>query len=406
MNLKHVRGSITIALLLGLLFVHGVRAGDGEPERLGDPVSAEGGWDHLPTYTGCGGVFGVASSSESYEWEVVRLVNQERTGRGHAPLKRVSSLDDAARYHARDMADDNYFDHDSYDRSGGDLVHACSWSARVGSYYTGWSSLGENIAAGYSTPASVMNGWMNSSGHRANILSTGYREIGVGYYQGGGYYGRYWAQDFGRRYSVYPVIVNNEAAVTESRDVSLYIYGAGTWTEMRLRNDNGTWIDWQPFQTTLDWTLGGGRGDHTVWVELRNGGSTTSSSDDIYLDADPELGNLPDAVGFAYSIPEEALLFDDYQATPLDVGSGGPLTWTVTTEGTWFTATPLNGTTSASFWITPTGFLTDTVATYTGAITVTVTDPPGVFSSPQCIDLTLQVGNLPFSFVHLPLAMR
>jgi hypothetical protein len=175
---------------------------------------------------------------------------------------------------------------------------------------------------------------------------------------------------------------------------------------MRLRNDNGSWTDWQPFQTTLDWMLGGGRGDHTVWVEMRDGGDSTVSSDDIYLDADPELGNLPDALGFAYSIPEEALLFDDYQATPLDVGSGGPLTWTVTTEGAWFTATPLNGTTSASFWLTPTTFVTDTVATYTGAVTVTVTAPAGVMGTPHRIDLTLQVGDLPFSSVYLPLTSR
>jgi hypothetical protein len=251
-----------------------------------------------------------------------------------------------------------------------------------------------------------MNGWMNSSGHRANILNTGYREIGVGYYQGGGGYGRYWTQDFGRRNSVYPVIIDDEAAVTESRDVSLYIYGSSDWTEMRLRNDNTTWTDWQPFRTTLAWTLGGGRGEHTVWVELRNGGSTTTSSDTIFYDADPELGNLPDEIGFAYSIPEEAQLFDDYRATPLDVGSGGPLTWTVTTEGTWFTATPSSGTTEASFWITPTAFLTDTVATYTGAITVTVTAPAGTLGTPHRIDLTLWVGDNPFSFVYLPLISR
>jgi uncharacterized protein YkwD len=407
--LKRVRGPISIALLFALLFVHGVRAGGAGSGRLGSPVSVEAGsgWDQAPTYTGCGGVFGVLSSNEDYEWEVVRLVNQERTSRGLAPLKRVPSLDDAARYHSKDMAQDDYFDHDSYDRSGGSLVYACNTWARLGSYYTGWTSAGENIAAGYFTPADVMSGWMNSQGHRENILRTSFWEIGVGYFEGAGsYYTRYWTQDFGRRFGVYPIVINNEARETESRDVSLYIYGAGVWTEMRLRNDNGSWTDWQPFQTTLDWMLGGGRGDHTVWVEMRDGGDSTVSSDDIYLDADPELGNLPDALGFAYSIPEEALLFDDYQATPLDVGSGGPLTWTVTTEGAWFTATPLNGTTSASFWLTPTTFVTDTVATYTGAVTVTVTAPAGVMGTPHRIDLTLQVGDLPFSSVYLPLTSR
>ncbi len=120
----------------------------------------------------------------------------------------------------------------------------------------------------------------------------------------------------------------------------------------------------------------------------------------------PTLGNLPTEIGFAYSIPEQAFLFDDYQATPLDVGSGGPLTWTVTSEGSWFTAAPGSGTTSGSFWITPTTFSTDTVVTYTGAVTVTVTAPAGVSDSPHRIDLSLQVADTPFSYVCLPLVAK
>ena len=53
-------------------------------------------------------------------------------------------------------------------------------------------SAGENIACGYGTPAAVVNGWMNSSGHRANILNASYTQIGVGYYAGG----NYWTQMF------------------------------------------------------------------------------------------------------------------------------------------------------------------------------------------------------------------
>ena len=58
-----------------------------------------------------------------------------------------------------------------------------------------YRSAGENIAAGQRTPQEVMNAWMNSSGHRANILNKNYTELGVGYYKGGSY-GHYWVQTF------------------------------------------------------------------------------------------------------------------------------------------------------------------------------------------------------------------
>src|SRR5919109_1185606 len=67
--------------------------------------------------------------------------------------------------------------------------------------YTGWSAIGENIAAGYPTPEAVVAGWMSSPGHRANILSPNFTEIGIGLAQGGKY-GSYWTQDFGTRPSV------------------------------------------------------------------------------------------------------------------------------------------------------------------------------------------------------------
>jgi hypothetical protein len=276
---------------------------------------------------------------------------------------------------------------------------------RVPSYYPNWQSLAENIAAGYTTPESVMDAWMNGDqGHRDNILSTNNWEIGVGYYEGSGHYYRYWVQDFGQRSDVYPLIINQEAAETDSRHVSLFIYG--DWEEMRLRNDGGPWTAWQPFQATLNWTLSNGRGEHTAWAEMRSGGHTTVSSDTIYLTSAPALGNLPETLSFTYSIPDGRLLPVAHRATPLNVGDDKPLTWGITTGGDWFTAAPLDGTTPASFWITPTTFGTETVATYTGAVTVTVVDPAGTENSPHRIDLTLQIVNTPLSTVHLPLIVH
>lgn len=254
-------------------------AADPPPPEIGLPVSSDSP-ALVPQYTGCGGV-NVAVTNAAWEQQVVELVNAERAKNALPPLKRVTALDNAARYHAADLAQDDYFEHNSYDRSGGSLVQVCEWSTRISGYYSGWNSLAENIAAGYGDPASVMSGWMNSQGHRANILSTSNWEIGVGYYAGGSY-GKYWVQDFGRHTNQPPVVINSEAAITTSPNVTLYIYG--TWDEMRLRNDSGAWTAWQAFQQTSSWTLPQTSGVHTVSVEMRKGAQTVSASDTITLD--------------------------------------------------------------------------------------------------------------------------
>jgi uncharacterized protein YkwD len=359
-----------------------------------------------PEFSGCGGINQLVVNAE-YEQQVVDLVNLERANRGLPPYKRVTALDEAARYHSADLGQDNYFDHNTYDRVNGNLVYVCDTWTRIGKYYAGAS--GENIAAGYSTPQSVMNGWMNSTGHRNNILSTHSREIGVGYAnQSGSDYYHYWTQDFGRRSGVYPLIINRDAASTDSRNVSLYVYGTNSdFQQMRLKNDNGTWGNWQTFQNNVTWTIANGVGTHTVTAELKNGSAVVTSTDTIYLSqADSELGNLPDALTFLYSIPQGKLVPAAVTLTPTDVGTHDSLSWTLAQAGTWFNVSPLSGITPASFQITPTGFDTGTPATYTGGITVSVTNPPGTIGSPQRIDLTLRVINTPLYDVYLPSITR
>jgi hypothetical protein len=245
-----------------------------------------------------------------------------------------------------------------------------------------------------------MNGWMNSSGHRTNILSSDVWEIGVGYYEvSGSTYTRYWVQDFGRRANVYPVIINNDAATTTSTNVSIYVYGS--WTQMRIKNDNGTYGAWQPFQSNFSWTINGGGGTHTVTIELSNGSTTVTTSDSIVLNA-PALGNVPDALSFAYSTVDHRLMPTTITVTPLNVGNSDTLTWSLTTEGTWFTVSPMSGATPNSFTITPTNYTT----AQTGAVTVTVTNPGGVSGSPKRIALTLNVTNQSFSQLYLPLTKK
>jgi uncharacterized protein YkwD len=376
---------------------------DSTVTALGVPAFEERKAQH-PGYEGCGGDK-APTINASYEQEVLDLVNTIRADHGLAPLKLVTPLEEAARYHATDMGQDNYFEHDSYDRDGDELSHVCEWSSRIGTYYPDWASLSENIAAGYSTPESVMNGWMNSTGHRKNILRAGSWEIGVGYYRGSGSYYTYWVQDFGRRSDVYPLVINRDAASTDSRDVSLYIYG--DWQEIRLQNNDSAWTAWQPFQNSMDWKLERGKGDHVVSGEMRDGATTAVTSDTIYLDFQPPaLGNVPESLHFTYSRTEGRLFLPSQQVALWNVGNDETVTWAVTSEGAWFGVAPLAGTTPASFWITPTAYTTDSLGVYSGSVTVTAVDPPDTERTPQVIELTLRVVDEPFSHLHLPLVVR
>jgi uncharacterized YkwD family protein len=119
--------------------------------------------------------------------QVVTLVNQQRQKNGLAPLKMVQSLDNVAQTKAQDMINENYFDHTSPKYG--------SPFQMMSKFGISYSYAGENIAAGQPDAATVMNDWMNSSGHRANILDPHYTEIGVGEAKGGTY-GTYWVQEF------------------------------------------------------------------------------------------------------------------------------------------------------------------------------------------------------------------
>lgn len=115
----------------------------------------------------------VSDTVLNYENEVIRLVNEIRTENGLKPLKANWELSRIARYKSEDMSDNRYFSHTSPTYGTPfQMIRAFGLSFR---------SAGENIAYGQRTPAAVVNAWMNSSGHRANILNGSYTQIGVGY---------------------------------------------------------------------------------------------------------------------------------------------------------------------------------------------------------------------------------
>lgn len=120
----------------------------------------------------------------SFEKEVVRLVNEERTKRGLRELQYDWELSRVARIKSQDMHDNKYFSHTS-------PVYGSPFQM-MKSFGISYRSAGENIARGQTTPAAVVNAWMNSSGHRANILNSSFTHIGVGYVANG----RYWTQMF------------------------------------------------------------------------------------------------------------------------------------------------------------------------------------------------------------------
>jgi len=127
------------------------------------------------------------SSVDPYVQQVVDLVNQYRAENGLAPLEMSLKLNEVAEFKAKDMADNNYFSHTSPTYG--------SPSDLLDMFNVDWYMRGENIAMGQRSPQEVMTDWMNSSGHRANILGSSFGHIGVGLAKNqNGYI--YWVQEF------------------------------------------------------------------------------------------------------------------------------------------------------------------------------------------------------------------
>jgi len=266
----------------------------------------------------------------SFEDQLIELVNQDRQDCANPsffcvanavacslsvcvsprpPLKRAQLLSVASEGHSTNMGVRNFHMHCDPDTGSGPGSRATA---------AGWptSSVGENIAAGYQTPAAVMssvNGWMSDCGHCAAILSAGSREIGLGYYfdavdQGttpgtgnvrqssnglcpatssnhGPYY-RYWTQDFSSRTGVYPLVIEREKYLVNVANVALYLYQPpGTGLQMRFSNDGETWSAPVAFSTGSNWSLTAGDGVKSVYSEVAGSSGTFRGCDRIWLDS-------------------------------------------------------------------------------------------------------------------------
>jgi uncharacterized protein YkwD len=246
-----------------------------------------------------------APPAATFEQQIAELVNNERAictaaGCPAPPLKLVPLLTGVADGHSASMAVHDYFSHCDFS-TGLD-----PFERMVAAGY-GYYSAAENIAAGNSTPLATMAQWMASAGHRANILSTGFRELGVGYFQQSGdqsnidldintdcdcgdqgescsYLGmsHYWTQVFGMRTTVYPLIIEGEDHLTATGTVDLYVHGPAAADDMRFSNDGVVWSAWQAFGHTKVWTLAAGSGLRTVFSQVRNGSTVYRGCDQIW----------------------------------------------------------------------------------------------------------------------------
>ncbi|MED0865269.1 CAP domain-containing protein [Bacillus safensis] len=124
------------------------------------------------------------SSLNAFEKEVVELTNKERAKQGLKALSVDSKLSKSARAKSQDMKDKNYFSHTS-------PTYGSPFD-QMKQFGITYKSAGENIAQGQKSPQEVVTAWMNSEGHRANILNKSYTHIGVGYVKSG----NYWTQQF------------------------------------------------------------------------------------------------------------------------------------------------------------------------------------------------------------------
>ena len=324
--------------------------------------------------------------------QLVRLTNVKRVNKGLPPLKAAPELMQSAQYHSNWMANHNCF------------AHVCpgeaDWVTRiVNAGYVNYSHLAENIAAGYLTANDAIQGWWNSPGHKANMLSPDFRETGGGYkFLADTNYRYYWTMDYGTRSDVQgnpvlPVVINNEAWFTNNLDVQLYVYGQGWADQMRFRIAGGTWSAWMPYQPSKAWTLSSDSGSPAVvYAQVRQGSTVLESSDNIHINLPPEVS------------PDQAVFLSVQGAVPttpaeygIDIDTSG--NWSASANQIWIKLGQYSGSGDATVEVRVEDFPTS-LGTYTGTITVVA------FGLPAEVRVTLVVTDGPLQENHVPVSTK
>jgi hypothetical protein len=208
-----------------------------------------------------------------FESEVIDLVNVERAAEGLAPLSYDASLAAAARGHSEDMGLQDYFSHTSLDgRTVSDRITDAGYT---------WNTYGENIGAGQPTPEDVIDSWMSSSGHRANILNPNFCDIGIGYaFVADSTYRHYWTQDFGRQSGVSscPEIVTHTITASAGSGGSIAPQGnvsvdQGSNITFTITPDPGysvneVLVDGEVIDITTTYTFSNVSSNHTIAIDF------------------------------------------------------------------------------------------------------------------------------------------
>ena len=142
------------------------------PQVINSSLISPGQIINIPSVTNVPSTPNVSNDMRSLEIEVIRLVNIERAKVGRSALIENNKISNIARIKSQDFIKNNYFSHNS-------PTYGSPFDM-LKSFGITYTAAGENIANGQRTAAEVMNSWMNSSGHRANILNSAYNQIGVG----------------------------------------------------------------------------------------------------------------------------------------------------------------------------------------------------------------------------------
>jgi uncharacterized protein YkwD len=350
-------------------------------------------------------------STTENEQLLVEILNDVRIEAGLLPLKLTADLQTPASDHAEDMAEDDYFDHDSWNRSDGELVFEETWEERVLRHYQDSIAIGEVITAGYEDAESVLNVLLSLEGSREILLGP-YREVGVGYARTeDSTYADYWTVDTGARHNVYPIVINAEAAMATSPVVDIHVYGE--WDEVRFKNNGQAWDAWMdaPVDTNpIAWTLPEASATYTVCAEMRGclGQVNSEACDQIRLHNSYELGSMPDTLEFTHYILEDATEPEERTVSPENVGGDASISLAFTSERDWIDVIPRRGETGESFTITLNEASLDELGIKTGVVNVEALEPHIVVGSPHMIDVVVHVVNAPQpeERVFLPVLLR
>ncbi len=230
----------------------------------------------------------------SYADQVVTLTNQHRSDLGLVTLQVSPTLTKAAQWKALHMAGYSYLGHDDpappVARSPGQRLEACGYPVSQ----AGW---GENIAYGYATPSSVMNGWLNSAGHKANIENSTYRAIGVGAAStASGVY--YWSQEFGTLVdsgggggggAPTVTLTSYPPSTTTVTSASFAWTTSGTVTSMTCSLDNAVATACTSPRAFNPLTVG----THTFRVNVSNSSGSNGATYTWTVSNDPQPGSPP-----------------------------------------------------------------------------------------------------------------